>query len=418
MRASAHCSFRFRIVAAFLTACVVVLTTTHPCGAARELTQATVEGGSADSIRTRITWTDSGGDIRRSFAGGGFEETWFSKGRVVWRGLAGDTHAFSWDLPYQGARILLSGEYRNLQVAKTVSGAREQLERISIGSAGWLYIWSDPSGHILRADTPFIAFTSMTFTGDTATSWKAKSNDGLPFPDMENGRLLDVAEALPAPPISLWNRARIANDQIISASVGTHVASIRVDSAAHSLLVSPAFARTVGATIDNAGVAELHDVSISGVRVARVFAHLANDDRYDLRAGITMFPGTTIALEKSGRARLSVKGCDNSDGVSYVDADGTTILRLGRTSVIFDSAHDGPPISAEMNFDNPLLEKPCDATVGPIMFGKAKFGSDTMCYSKKMFAAEHGAGLMVVGLHSLSSQQLFIDTKKARMCWN
>jgi hypothetical protein len=93
------------------------------------------------------------------------------------------------------------------------------------------------------------------------------------------------------------------------------------------------------------------------------------------------------------------------------------MLRMGRVPILLDSAHEGPPLATEINFDDPLNVRPCESMSHPIMVGDKKFGNDTTCFSQKLFRAHHGEHFMVLGLHSLKAERLLIDTRKSQICW-
>jgi hypothetical protein len=383
-----------------------------------------LEGVTDANRHVRIVWTPGGGDIRTYFPSGAYTEQWFSRGLAIVRGPSGDIHGIR-EEPEQLARALLTGQMgalTRLQLFPSSKGDGRIYDHW-VDRGNWpasgtqvaesMTLTKDASGTLIEGEIDSTIFGKLSFDGEVAIGWTVRPglmSAAYPYQGAFPQTFLGKRVASP-----------VAIETAVSTKVAGRVATTLVDTAADGLLISPAFARAMNVTAAPDGFIELHDVEIAGAHVARTFARLAADDRYDVRAGLRLFPGSTIALRRDGSARLVTTPCP--DGLRFIVISGKMLFGLGWRHELFDSGHAGEPVTGEMDVHDVVMhhDVPCSAQSRPVMLENKQIGVDGMCFDRNLsfYFNDHGQPLyvMVVGLHSLATDRVVIDMRTQNMCW-
>ena len=300
----------------------------------------TAVAGLTSGGQATIVWLAHGGDFRTTYSSGAYTEIWFSSGVAIHRGPSGETYPLVDVESYQAARILLTRQFEKLPLItrSTMKGPPDGLTMQNRGYPGYnvvrILTVTDAYGNLRTANAGSIFISKIVFDGNAALSWDAIPNWQIPFVDYFDGKRVDPPQV--RRPTSSWSRPPYQNAEI-TASVNGRRGSVVVDTANGGILISRAFAQAVGAVVMSDGFVELRDAEIAGIKASHIFARLASNDRYDIHAGIRIFPDSSIRLRSDGRASLVETRCKT--GTKFAASDQLIFGNL------FDTLHIGPPLS-------------------------------------------------------------------------
>ena len=371
-----------------------------PAGAPpAEIVQLTGRGVPGD--RVTVTWGPLSGDIATTHADGTTERVWFNEHRVVHQGISGDVTEgrTSENEELQAERLLLTGESPGATPA-TRALAREMRRPRFDGN--YAVAWHLPDGQEFEIDgTPQHIVT---------------------FPRM---------------PRSAWDRTGVSLGPV-SATVAGHPVHLLVDTGVSGLVVSRRFAQSLGLPIANGAVYRtvvLNDVMVGGKTVAHVAAAVTTSPRFDVRAGIGLFPQTNLSFDKNGNARTTARDC--TKGYPFMPYSGTVLLRgpdpnTARETTLVSTAHPGPAMFRALNpamrpdgFPETIEStgERCTATRTPIAFGGRTFGTDRRCIPWLPYFGVDPViprvnPSLIVGLDSLDARELLVDVRNSTICWS
>lgn len=393
-------------------------------------------GRDAAGNRTELTWGPHGGDVTTTGSGGTSERVWFDGARIVRQGISGDVYTGNaGDLVLaQAERIVLSGAFRTMHADRVVDTPSGRVAFYLVASDGvtaaggarsaqpFTVYWTK-SGEVRDVVVSRVTYRALRFEGPYAVAWRA--SDGRSFERTEPVRTVG---GLPGEPQTAWARTGVPNG-VATAAVNGRPARLQIDTALKGLRVSAAFARVSGARPLDRTTVSLTDVVIAGKRLPAVAASVVPTDRYDIAAGIGVFPGTSLAFGRGGATATTSRTCGH--GVPFDPWSGvvmlpgpepgvhTTLLATG----LDGSARDAGYLVTTREAVKHVPTSPFGAAIGyctvrPLVlaFGGSRFGSDEVCSNGVVTPGAEPFDL-VVGLHSMEARELLVDLRNDTVCW-
>jgi hypothetical protein len=398
--------------------------------------------------RVEITWAPDGGDIRTTSPDGLEDEIWFRGKRVAQRnvfGSAGEYEAVSMQLlELDLDRAVLTGALNGVrpQDAQPYEGGYDGNVTLVPPNPFAKAVWYG-DGTVRSSGEIYLP----KFIGKYAYAWR--NFQGTSFV-AEQGP--EAVSRFPAPPRSLWDRSSLGYGTV-TASVDGHAARAILDTGEGGLAISERFADLLGVrSVDwskafflpekRTKFARLVNVVLAGKRVPVAAARIVPDNRYDLYAGVDLFPKTGFLITREGQAKTSRQRCVH--GAKAIIGDTVMMSGLDPASLenvpninpthvaLLDSTLIGPPIfftTVMPLFGTPTIPRldkdgrlsvpgalDCSGPNVALAFSGQLFGADgPTCYQRVFLWNEPWN--VRVGLHSLDARELLIDRRDQLVCW-
>ena len=404
--------------------------------------------------RVEMVWASDGGDVKTTSPEGLGDEVWFRGNRLVQIDIFGGTEELGGYEPWESAqlnRVVVTGGLTNRKpLRRTVLANGSSIGAVAMPSplrpigVSW-----DRDGDIVIANSIF----HPEFSGPYAKAWT--NGWGVKF------TVEDTPEAVPsfpAPPQSAWLRPTpTQREEPVVASIDGHDVETIIDTAEGGLGISEGLVQRLGLrTMTWAGsffvptkpaqLAILNNVILAGAHVRSVAARIVPDAKYQLYAGIDLFPNVGLVLSRNGEGSVTSRRCH--DGIHAFMHGATVIvggpdLELGgrnnpnarEHTTLLDSTLDGQAIftgGIPRSMTDRMLHDPTQATrvmfggksrVCPerpqtITFNGHRFSAkQQVCYEMSMPHLSGDAWDVRLGLHSLDTKTLLVDMHDESICW-
>jgi hypothetical protein len=366
-------------------------------------------GVTPDGREATITWGNDSADVTLRDRSGAATRIWFDGKRGARQSISSDVSPFRSTWKLELLRRALTSDFHGMS-AQTHSDPRGTVTDYDSPQGGSIAVRRAPDGSVQSMDAYGTTLTNLRFSGALAVEWTAVSDV---LPSFRATRAPVTVSKVPAMPLSPWS-ARLMSYGPLRATVGGRPVSVGVDTAHAGISVSTSLMKNAAA----GDTVRLANVEIAGRKSATVFARVTDQARFDLYAGIELFPGALIAISRDGRGALRHGGGCRS-GAALLPYQGTALVlgpdAKGRVVTLLDTRHAGGPETRAPQFPIPGTSR-CDAAARTIAFGGQIYGRDRFCNTSPGIVAEERDYDVVLGLDSLQAANVLIDLQTERLC--